>query len=89
MYYPLSNEAIIPGQPLYQLAKKEVQSFPNNLIGVITGRDNDGYPLRGSGTLIAANLVLTVAHCIFEGKKYGEDYKKLRFHPAAYDTMKE
>ncbi len=88
-HFPLFSGGIIAGQALYRLKQHEVAQFPYNLIGVITGKDNAGRPFRGTGTLLSEDLVLTVAHCIFEGKTYGQDYKQLRFYPAAYGTVKE
>jgi V8-like Glu-specific endopeptidase len=52
------------------LKKEEVDQYPYNNIGAITGKTHVNQLLKGSGALVASNLVITAAHCIFDGK-YG------------------
>jgi hypothetical protein len=57
--------------------------FPYNLIGAITGRNHLDFLVKATGAQVAANLVVTDAHVIFD-ISYGRDYSNLRFHPKAY-----
>jgi V8-like Glu-specific endopeptidase len=63
----------IEGDILYKLKKGEVDQYPYNTIGAITGKTHADFLVKGSGALVSSNLVVTAAHCIFDGG-YGRDY---------------
>jgi V8-like Glu-specific endopeptidase len=60
----------IEEEKLYKLMKEEVEQYPYNTIGAITGKTHANFLVKGSGALISSNLVVTAAHCIFDGN-YG------------------
>lgn len=71
------------------LDPKELLKFPHNAIGAITFRHHtiQGKNINnGTGFLVAPNLVLTVAHNVYDkiGKK---EYLDIQFYPSLYGRL--
>jgi V8-like Glu-specific endopeptidase len=68
------------GDEVEVLDEKEVSKFPYNCIGYLRFRGQGGNPGKGTGFLIAPDLVLTVAHNVYS-QSYRKEYTDFLFYP--------
>lgn len=64
----IDQEKIVLNQPLFKINVEQLKDKLHRSLGAITFLNYDRYPAAGTGTLISPNMVLTVAHNVYDNQ---------------------
>jgi V8-like Glu-specific endopeptidase len=75
----INEEKMVGGtKDLFLITGKSLKAFPHNCIGALTFVNKVKKVCKGTGVAISPDLVLTVAHNVYD-RNYGRQFENFRF----------